>query len=101
MGQCTLCQIFNAMKNKKYLVALILCAGILVTLCNASCFFAPPPDLMEGETLKGCFHEGKLYELDSDFRAEDVLDCSCYSDGSMQCCVNYKALEDSKKGKLV
>ncbi|XP_073541774.1 beta-microseminoprotein-like isoform X2 [Phyllobates terribilis] len=70
----------------KCLVSLLLSAGVFIGLCNASCYSALPPALIEGETLKGCLHDQKLYQLGAKWRDDNCLDCSCNLNGVKTCC---------------
>ncbi|XP_077310512.1 beta-microseminoprotein-like [Lithobates pipiens] len=71
----------------KYLVAAVLCMGFILVVCDAGCFLQPHPKLKSGQkTLSGCFFEGKLHKLGSQWITEECMNCSCLSDGSVGCC---------------
>ncbi|XP_075207795.1 beta-microseminoprotein-like [Anomaloglossus baeobatrachus] len=77
-----------ARNTTKCLVVLILSAGVFIALSNASCYYALPPALDKGEKLEGCLHNGKLFELDTKWRDDNCLDCSCNKKGMKMCCSN-------------
>ncbi|XP_073442044.1 beta-microseminoprotein-like [Dendrobates tinctorius] len=86
--KCNKCIPFQCI-FQKCLVALLLCAGVFIALSDASCYSAQPQAGNEGETLKGCVHDGKLYEGGAKWRDDDCLDCSCRENGEKMCCTSY------------
>ncbi|XP_041424741.1 beta-microseminoprotein [Xenopus laevis] len=65
----------------KCILAFVIALGILVTTCNAACFYQQPD-----ENQEGCLYDGELHRLRSTFRTKDCMRCTCAMDGSMRCC---------------
>ncbi|XP_075697641.1 beta-microseminoprotein-like [Rhinoderma darwinii] len=72
----------------KFLVTVAFGAGIFVIVCNAYCF-STDNKVEPGKEPKGCFYRKKMYSLNSQFRTTNCLDCTCKSDGNMDCCSAY------------
>ncbi|XP_073452637.1 beta-microseminoprotein-like [Aquarana catesbeiana] len=71
----------------KYIVAIVLIAGIYLIVCDAACFY----QLAEKseEPVKGCLYQGKMYPLGESWRTKHCFDCHCRKDGELTCCQAY------------
>ncbi|CAM4580763.1 unnamed protein product [Lepidochelys olivacea] len=65
----------------KCFLGFLLAVGILVTLCDAACFYevASPR-----KSTRGCIQDGKLYHYGATW-IKDCYRCSC-DKGGIQCC---------------
>ncbi|KAM4034916.1 beta-microseminoprotein-like [Anomaloglossus baeobatrachus] len=72
----------------KFLITIAFGTGILVVLCNAACF-RKESKIKAGGEPEGCYFRKKMHPLNSQWRTNDCLDCSCYSSGSVECCTAY------------
>ncbi|XP_019411279.1 PREDICTED: beta-microseminoprotein-like [Crocodylus porosus] len=66
----------------KWFLGFFLAIGILVTVCDAYCYFQQN-NLKE--STEGCIQNGELYEFGTAWRSEDCHSCNCSHRG-IRCC---------------
>ncbi|XP_040178116.1 uncharacterized protein LOC120910423 [Rana temporaria] len=70
-------------------LVVVLIGASIVAVCNAVCFRQRPQEMKMGKEHKGCIYDGKTYKRGAQWKTEDCYQCSCFLDGTMQCCTTY------------
>uniref|UniRef100_A0A452HG73 Uncharacterized protein n=1 Tax=Gopherus agassizii TaxID=38772 RepID=A0A452HG73_9SAUR len=78
----------------KCFLGILLAFGILVTLCDAFCFYVRNDPL---ESTKGCSQDGKLHGFGTSWTA-NCNRCHCSQDG-IRCCSTYRSPGDYDREK--